>query len=225
MRITEVKDWLEALDDILAEHEDADRASQMSTYMKNRFKFYGLSSTFRRELAKPLIKEVPKDDRVINTIVNELWRRDQREYQYIGMDILDRRQKVLTIGMLPDLEFWITHRSWWDTVDALSSKITGRLLKGHQGLLWQTSMKWSKSTNMWLNRSSILLQLKYRHDTNTGLLTEMITGHAHVKEFFIEKAIGWALREFSKYRPDWVREFIESHNLRPLSVREGSKYL
>lgn len=126
---------------------------------------------------------------------------------------------------IPLLEWLITTKSWWDTVDALATKSVGAVAKKYPETIPETIEGWAYGEHLWLRRTAILFQLKYKAETDEELLYRYIEQNADSKEFFIQKAIGWVLREYSKTDPDSVRNFIETHPLAKLSIREGSKYL
>lgn len=123
------------------------------------------------------------------------------------------------------MEELITSKSWWDTVDTLAQKAVGKIARSFPDVIEENIEFWNDSDHLWLQRSAILFQLKYKEQTNEDLLYRYIITHSQSKEFFIQKAIGWALREYSKTNPDSVRQFMEKHPLSKLSVREGSKYI
>jgi len=127
--------------------------------------------------------------------------------------------------MLQLAEFMITHKSWWDTVDLVATKIAGTALSASPELIPAYADRWISSENIWLNRSALLFQLKFKKATGTNLLFSYILKCASMHEFFIRKAIGWALREYSKTTPDLVRTFVESQKLSPLSRKETLKIL
>jgi 3-methyladenine DNA glycosylase AlkD len=122
------------------------------------------------------------------------------------------------------IEKLITTKSWWDSVDAINI-VVGHIAMKYPEVKEGILSKWKKSDNIWLNRVSIVFQLKYKEKTDTEFLSKAILHNSKTDEFFINKAIGWALREYSKTNKEWVRNFIESHELSKLSVREGSKYI
>jgi 3-methyladenine DNA glycosylase AlkD len=123
------------------------------------------------------------------------------------------------------LESLLIKKSWWDSVDIMAESLVGSLCLLNPGLINSHVLKWNKNKNIWLVRTSILFQLKYKKDTDTQILTAVITTNSNTNEFFINKAIGWALREYSKTNQEWVKDFIDNHSLNKLSVREASKYL
>ncbi|NNF20457.1 MAG: DNA alkylation repair protein, partial [Saprospiraceae bacterium] len=156
-----------------------------------------------------------------------LWKEEKRELQYVAMDLLGKCQKQIITEDLVTMEYLIISKSWWDTVDFLAANPVGHILKENPELKYQKSKEFIKSGNMWLQRTSLLFQLKYKNAVDEHLLYQNIMNLTGSKEFFINKAIGWSLRQYSKYNPKSVRRFIDENQaaLANLSVREGSKYL
>ena len=153
------------------------------------------------------------------------WKLKEREYQYIATDYLNLIKEKLKPEDIEKIKELITEKSWWDTVDALSGTINQ--LTTTYPELNPTIIKWSLDENIWLRRTAIIHQLLRKEKTNTSLLAEIIENNMGTQEFFINKAIGWALRDYSKTNPEWVRNYIQKHQkqLSPLSIKEGSKYL
>jgi len=118
----------------------------------------------------------------------------------------------------------IINKSWWDSVDSLAN-IIGILCAKYPELVQNHILSWAESENIWLVRISVLFQLKYKENTDRELLKLIILKNTNNKEFFITKAFGWALREYSMTNKEWVKLFLESNTLQSLSVREASKYL
>jgi len=194
-----------------------DVAEGQAAYMKDLFPFLGIAAPLRRQLQRT---HFPKtDDRLeVETWIYALWDRDEREFQYAALDLAEKHKKLLTLPLLEEL---VSTKSWWDSVDLLASKLVGHIA------LPQEMDRWIKDKNMWIRRSALLFQLKKKEKTDEKRLFAYIERTAHEKEFFIRKAIGWALREYSKSRPSVVQSFVEKmgDSLSPLSIREGSKYL
>ena len=216
------------IDDIVAVfelHRNHAQAVQMAAYMKNNFEFIGIKKPLRAELSKPYLKNKITEKNDLINLVNALWEKGEREYQYVAIEFLYRNRRLLDLDCIPILEQLIVDKSWWDTVDALAARIIGFLLSAFPDDMESAIRPWIASENMWLNRTAIIFQLKYKSDTRLDLLTAAIEAHAHSKEFFLAKAIGWALRQYSKTDPKWVRAFLATHQLQPLSVREANKYL
>ncbi|MGG3469389.1 DNA alkylation repair protein [Neobacillus pocheonensis] len=201
-------------------------AGPMESYMKGHFPFLGIKSPIRKELEKQFFKETgilkePFD----HDFVTGLWDKPEREFQYTALTYIEKSLNKLEKSDLEFMETLITTKSWWDTVDAIAPKAVGKIADKFPEVIGETIDGWAIHDNMWLRRAAILFQLKYKGNTNEGLLYKYILGNADSKEFFIQKAIGWALREYSKSNPMSVKKFIEGNRLAPLSVREGSKYV
>ncbi len=206
-------------------HRNTDNAAAMTAYLKNQFSFLGIKKPERQQLCKAVLAGCKKNNAIDWQWVNDLWQRPEREYQYLAMEILLVSKTKLTFADLDKIEHLITQKSWWDTVDTIAGNLLGEMGKRYPEQMNEAMLLWSRSDNMWKARSAILFQLKYKNLTNTAVLSECILYNNSSTEFFIRKAIGWALREYSKTNPDWVRDFIKEHPLSALSVREGSKYL
>lgn len=203
-----------------------ENALYMEKYMRNQFPYFGVKTPERRELEKQFFKETGILTQPFNQdFVWTLWEMDEREYQNVALDYIEKSLKKLRKEDLQFLEKLITTKSWWDTVDVISPKAVGQVARQNPEIIEETINNWSTHENIWLRRAAILFQLKYKQQTNEELLYQYIVKSADSKEFFIQKAIGWALREYSKTNPESVRLFIDGHPLAPLSIREGSKYL
>ena len=160
-------------------------------------------------------------------LFDEVWKLynlPEREYQYAAIALIDKMKKHLSIDDLPDLLQLIESKSWWDSVDSIAPKAVGHIVKINREHGEKVMREWSLSDNMWTNRSAILHQLKFKQEMNTDLLFEIIKQHSSSNEFFIQKAIGWVLREYAKTNPAIVKEFVEEHPLKPLSKREALKH-
>jgi len=204
---------------------DAD-AIQMEKYMRNQFKFFGLKSPLRKELQRNIIKEFGYPSiKDIEYIVLNFWNSDERELQYFAMELLQKNIKKLDANIIDFLENLIQKKSWWDTIDFIAPNLVGKLFINDKNLQNKYITKWINSDNFWLKRSAIISQLRYKEQTNFNLLKELIFITKDEDEFFIRKAIGWALREYSKRSPKEVKQFITVADLKPLSTREGLKYI
>ncbi len=207
----------------LRENSIEENIIPMEKYMKNNFKFLGIKSVERRELSKDFLR---KEKDIINwEEVFYLWELEEREFQYIALDYLKARKKFLKIDDLENLLKLAKKKPWWDTIDLLAPLVGEAIFdfKDKNKLM----LDLSKDENMWLRRIAILHQLKFKEDTDEKLLEEIIKNNFGSKEFFINKAIGWILREYSKTNKIWVRKFLDEYKdvLSPLSIREGSKIL
>ena len=205
----------------LRENSIEENIIPMEKYMKNNFKFLGIKSVERRKLSKGFLR---KEKDIINwEEVFYLWELEEREFQYIALDYLKARKKFLKIDDLENLLKLAKKKPWWDTIDLLAPLVGEAIFdfKDKNKLM----LDLSKDENMWLRRIAILRQLKFKEDTDEKLLEEIIKNNFGSKEFFINKAIGWILREYSKTNNIWVRNFLDEYKsvLSPLSIREGSK--
>jgi 3-methyladenine DNA glycosylase AlkD len=205
---------------------DPGNAVFQKAYMRDQFDFFGLKTDTRREITKNYFRSNKIDDYdTLEHVVKELWSLPQREYQYAAQELLEYYKNIWTEETIKLIEHCITHKSWWDTVDYLNAYGSGIYFLKYPGSMKTITSAWNRSHNIWLNRSSLLFQLKYKDKTHTELLGRYIRNLSGSKEFFIQKAIGWILREYSKTNAAWVRTFIKENKLAGLSVREGSKYL
>ncbi len=207
------------------ENKNEERAVQMAAYMKNKFPFLGIPKPERAKLQKDFIKQAKKKGSIDWALVFKLWEMPQREFQYLAVDYLQALKNFLQKGDIDQVKTLIITKSWWDTVDSIAQNLVGQLCLKYPELIESHILKWAQSENIWLVRVAIIFQLKYKEKTDTKLLGLIIKQNCDTKEFFINKAIGWALRQYSKTNKEWVKQFIENNQLHPLSVREGSKYL
>ena len=201
-----------------------DDAVAMKAYMKNKFEFLGVKTLARRKLAKAFFKQ--QTDFVIDwNFINEAWNNPYRELQYASLDYLESRKKLLIPSDLSHLKKLAQTKSWWDTIDFLD-RLVGSIIARFPETK-EIILAWSRDEDIWLRRLAIDHQLFRKEETDTELLEKILVNNLGQTEFFINKAIGWALRDYSKTNPDWVREFIERHQaeMAALSIREGSKYL
>ena len=199
-------------------------AAAMKAYMKNKFEFLGAKTPARRKLAKAFFKQ--QTDSVIDwDFINEAWNNPYLELQYTALDYLEIRKKLLTPSDLPRLKKLAQTKSWWDTIDFLD-RLVGSIIARFPETK-EIIVAWSCDEDIWLRRLAIDYQLLRKEKTDTELLEKILVNNLGRTEFFINKAIGWALRDYSKTNPDWVRAFIERHQteMAALSIREGSKYL
>jgi len=216
---------LHELFSVLESNGDDERAFGMSAYMRNRYPFLGISKPVCETLCKPYLAWSCKEKRIDWSFVDLCWQKPEREFQYVAVDYLKLNRHKVEIDDLPRIAGLITTKSWWDTIDNMHSVIGG--LVGRYPELEDHMLTWSVDENMWIRRMSIIHQLSRKSDTNTELLDQIILNNLGQSEFFINKAIGWALREYSKTDEAWVRAFIETNRsgLSNLSVREAMKYV
>ncbi|MBQ3546345.1 MAG: DNA alkylation repair protein [Lachnospiraceae bacterium] len=206
-------------------HEDKEKAVSMANYMKNQFDFYGIATPERKELYKEFIKLEKKSKKIDWNFLDCCYIDNHRELQYLVYDYLLALKQFLTFDDISKIKEYILSKSWWDTIDFLCKVIGDIGLRDIR--VKELMLEWSLNDNIWIKRTSIQHQLAYKGKTDTELLSEIIINCMGTDEFFINKAIGWALREYSKTNAVWVSEFIDRHKdeMSNLSIKEGSKYI
>ncbi len=218
--------YIRQLVEIFRQNANPKNAEPMSKYMKNLFPYLGIKTPERRELLKQFFKEhgFPEISG-LKQIVTDLWELPEREFQYCAVGLLNNFKEKLDKDIIDLYEYLITTKSWWDTVDGIAIWLVGSLFKKYPEMIKPYTEKWMNSGNMWLQRTSLLFQLNYKSGTDEKLLFSLIKKLSEREEFFIRKAIGWALREYSKTSPGIVSEFITNTKLSPLSVKEGMRII
>ncbi|HET6594290.1 MAG TPA: DNA alkylation repair protein [Anaerolineales bacterium] len=217
--------YVSSLKTLLEQHADLTQAAPMKKYMRDQFEYLGVKSPQVKALFRQAVKEngLPSPEG-LDQIVRELWELPQREFQYLAISLMERLEKNLPSNIIKTLEYMITYKSWWDTVDNISH-IVGIHFKRYPEVREKYLPKWRASDNLWLRRTAILFQLDYKEETNFDLLQEIIQENLGSTEFFINKAIGWALRQYARIDPNAVKKFVKSTALHPLSRREAMKHL
>jgi len=204
------------LESILLTHKESGFAAWQTAYMRHKFSFFGVRQPVRKKIQRPFLLSCSKKD------ISTLWKKDQREYQYIAMDVLIRSH--LNKGDLDLLEWLITTKSWWDSVDVIASNIVGKFFQTFPDLL-QRTQTWVSHESVWLRRSSLIFQLRYKEKTDATRLFSFCKFLSKDADPFIQRAIGWALREYSKRAPSQVESFLKTSHFSQLSVREASRYI
>lgn len=200
-------------------------AEPMARYMKNLFPFCGVKKPQRALLERPFLKEsltLPLPE-----LIQEIFRnyyKDEREYQYYAIDLAQKNIQRFSLADLAELLPLLAEKSWWDSIDAWR-KVFATWVLAHPTELKQVYAFFYQHENFWYRRIAINLQLLFKEQTDPALLAQAILADLTTEEFFIQKAIGWALRDYSKVNPDWVKNFMQQHSLSKLALREGSKYI
>ena len=209
----------------MIQHKNEEQARQMSKYMLNKFEYIGIKTPERRKIFKNFFKEYKNEEKIDWEFVNKCWENKYREFQYVAADYLKNTKDKLTIDDIPKFKRLILKKSWWDTIDNLDMTIGALALKDSN--VNKILLEWSLDENIWLRRIAIDHQFLRKEKTNTELLEKILKNNLGKAEFFINKAIGWALRDYSKTNPEWVKNFIEENkeNMAKLSIKEASKYL
>ena len=209
----------------MIQHKNEEQAQRMSKYMLNKFEHIGIKTPERRKIFKNFFKEYKNEEKIDWEFVNKCWENEYREFQYVAADYLKNMKDKLTIDDIPKFKWLILKKSWWDTIDNLDMTIGALALKDSN--VNKILLEWSLDENIWLRRIAIDHQLLRKEKTNTELLEKILKNNLGQAEFFINKAIGWALRDYSKTNPEWVKNFIEKNKekMAKLSIKEASKYL
>jgi 3-methyladenine DNA glycosylase AlkD len=223
MTANQVSTYVNAVEAALTPLRDDTRAAVMAAYMKHHAPFLGIPTPLRREA----VKAIPKPElSLVHAIARALWQRSEREYHYVAIDLLKRSANRLDpVSSLLLVEALALNNSWWDSVDGLAS-VASTVLRQHpnaRGIV----RAWAVHESFWVNRLAILHQNGWGPLTDQALLFELCLAHAHTQEFFIRKAIGWALRDYARHKPNEVRNFVQAnrHSLSALSVREALKHI
>jgi 3-methyladenine DNA glycosylase AlkD len=206
---------------------DPAKAVPMKAYMRDQFAFLGIPGPAQKAVARTALAGLPKPAQEdLAGVATLCWARDEREYQYFACAYLRRFVGVADASFLDVVARLIVTRSWWDTIDTLAAHTVGPLVLRFPALL-STMDSWIGSPNIWLARTALLHQLGYKGRTDAPRLFRYCLLRAGESEFFLRKAIGWALREYAKTDPAAVRSFVEAHGgvLSGLSVREALKNL
>jgi len=219
---------LQELNQIYQSHANGANAAAMKKYLRNQFEFYGIKTPQRKLIQKSAFpktekSEVPSEEDLRDVLVT-LWDQPQRELQYFALGYARSHLNSMSPSFLETLKYCVTTKSWWDTVDAVASQLVGPLVLKHP-ILTPTMEEWINSENMWLRRTAIIHQLSFKKQTNEERLFAFCVKCASEQDFFIRKAIGWALREYSKTSPKAVKDFVKLHKkvLSPLSRKEALK--
>ncbi len=200
-----------------------ENAKAFKAYLRNQFECFGISTPLRRSIGKAYTKNKLPLYNHIEAITKELWQLPQREFQYFAVELIALFKKEWKADIIRLFEYMIVHKSWWDSVDHIASELTGPYFKLFPKDIKKITGKWNRSDNIWLQRSSLMFQKSYRKATDTELLSKYILRLVNSKEFFVQKAIGWSLREYSKTNPAWVVQFVKQYPLSNFSKKEALK--
>ena len=223
------------------QYKNEENAEKQAAYLRHQFEFIGLKTPERRLLAKDFLKEKKGDKQIDWELVFEFWNLPEREFQYLALDYLHQMKKGLIFDDMEKIKKLTVSKSWWDTVDALDELVGHLLLTGRKQATENDSIayeqvktlvkEWAQAENFWLRRIAIDCQLSFKNQTDLELLSynieKNLLGSSFADEFFITKAIGWALRDLAKTNSAWVIKFIEEHEnkMAKLSIRGASKHL
>jgi 3-methyladenine DNA glycosylase AlkD len=211
----------------LAEAGDAEAAVAMKAYMRDQFPFFGVQAPARRALQRPLARVAKGADRAdLLALAEALWAEPERELQLVAADLLRAGVGRLEARDLPRVGGLILDKSWWDTVDILAIYVVGGLVRAHRELVSEMD-RWAASGELWLARSAVIHQNAWGADTDAARLFGYCDDLAGHTDFFIRKALGWALRDYAKVDPEAVRRYLTSRGeaLSGLTRREAAKHL
>lgn len=205
--------------------ENPGNSQTMAKYMKNHFPFAGVAAPERKKLSQPLRKDSLQWP--VATLLAEVqyyYQLPQREYQYVAISLVEANSQRLTRGEMQKFLPLVAQKQWWDSIDSWR-KVFADFVVAHPTELSHVFGWFYQQEDFWFRRIAINLQLKFKAKTDLELLTAAILADRKTDEFFIQKAIGWSLREYSKTDPQWVKDFFQHYELSKLAVREGAKYL
>ncbi|MDH3682975.1 MAG: DNA alkylation repair protein [Acidimicrobiia bacterium] len=211
----------------LADVADPQKAPAMAAYMKDQFPFLGVQTKDRRAVQRPTVAALGEGSvEELLAFARACWDVPERELQYVATDALRKHEAVLTPAHLGDLAELITSKSWWDTVDSLAVHTVGPLVARHRELTEEMD-SWIDDDDIWLARTAILYQLSYKERTDANRLFAYADRRAADTEFFIRKALGWALRQYARTDPEAVRAYVSANEdrLSGLTKREALKHL
>lgn len=218
--------YVTSLQQLFEQNADPAQAGPMKKYMRDQFKYLGIKSPLFKVLMKEFIATHGTPPIYeLDVILRDLWALPQREFQYAATSLLSRSENDLPAEFIRTMEYMIVMKSWWDTVDTISTGPLGVHFQRFPKTREKYLAKWRASDNIWLRRAAILFQLNYKKETDFDLLCEIISENLDSKEFFINKAIGWSLRQYARVDPEAVRQFVKATPLHPLSKREAMKHL
>lgn len=211
---------------LFTQHADPQKAAPMRRYMRDQFEYLGIKVPEMGMLLKQHIREHGLPPLIeLDSVLRDLWALPPREFQYAANGLLEKFEDDLPPEFIETIEYLLVTKSWWDTVDTIAAGALGVHFKRYPNVRRKVLARWRKSDNFWLRRATILFQLGYKQDTDFDLLRDIICENLGSQEFFINKAIGWALRQYTRVDPQGVRDFVAATPLNPLSAREALKWL
>ena len=212
----------------MKKHANPKNVAPMQAYMKTNMPFYGVKSPVQNKIVAEVKRLFPiSNQKEYNEIITKIWSLPHRENKYISIKLARKWKQYITLDALPVYEKMIREGQWWDFVDHIANGLIGVLLANNRMVMTEILDKWIKDDNLWIRRSAILAHLKHKENTDQDKLFDYCKQCSHEDEFFMQKAIGWVLREYSKTEPEIVYSFIEVNEdlLSKLSKREGMKHI
>jgi 3-methyladenine DNA glycosylase AlkD len=215
--------FIGAIKDAFYALENPEDARWMRQYMRNKYLFIGIKKPEQALVFKDIYKKYGKAEDWYE-VSSELFAMPEREFQYVAMAYLLKAKNSWDSRVPLLVHRWVDENSWWDVVDVLGPKVLGLYFQSFPQERSEWISLWMKSPNFWHQRLCILFQLDYKKNTDVTLLSTIILSLNTSKEFFIQKAIGWSLRQYARTDPEWVLDFVDNHPLMPLSKREALKH-
>ena len=216
--------FIEAIRGVFYTLENPEDAKGMREYMRNKYAFLGIKKPERALVFKEIYQKYGKVEDWYEVSV-ELFAMPEREFQYVALEYLLKAKKNWDARIPSMVSAWVDENAWWDVVDVIGPKVLGTYFQKFPEEKSQWISTWMQSPNFWHQRLCILFQLDYKNQTDLTLLSTIVLSLNTSKEFFIQKAIGWSLRQYARTDPEWVINFVNHHPLMPLSKREALKHL
>ncbi len=215
--------FIKELDCILNLNKDYSHAVWMNNYMRGNFQFLGIKKPKLKIIFNDLLQKYQFSITELELIVKQLFIKEYREYQYVAIFLLHKQMHLLDLSHITLFEYIIKTKSWWDSIDIIAPKLLGGVLSETEAHDRKIHLQdFANSKNIWMIRSAVIHQLNYKGLTDTNYLAYICKKHSSNNDFFVKKAIGWALREYSKTKPEWVEFFVqENKELSALSRREA----
>ncbi len=215
----EVQKYVNIIEKNLEIHVNKEYAEKANAYLLNQFKLLGIYTPKRKDAIKEVLK-VNFSKKELIELTNILYRKEHRDFKYVAISILNKNIKLLTTEDLPWIKELILMEPWWETVDSFAP-IVGKIIKYKQDIM----NDWITDENKWIRRIAIIHQLGWKKETNVSLLMKFALSQSSEKDFFIRKAIGWAFRDYARYDPIFVKEFMfyNKNNFSNLTFKEALK--
>ncbi|MBF8436360.1 DNA alkylation repair protein [Halanaerobiaceae bacterium Z-7014] len=222
--MVQYNDYIKGIKNALEAEANPEDAIHQKSYMRDKFEFFGIKANSRRKATREFMrKERRPDYNELDNVVKKLWKLPEREYQYFAQELVEKCLQDFDREIIELFEYMVVNKSWWDTVDLIAKKLIGSYFIKFPEEKENYLDKWITSENIWLQRSALLFQLGYKEKTDVDLLFDIIMHLKAIDEFFIQKAIGWSLREYSKVDAKVIREFVKNNDLSSLATREALK--